>query len=131
MGIRTEATANVRPVILPPLLSILIILMIPRTSDMAMKKRPIRKVRLTQPVLMLSIFGNLRATMFGIIRAQPQKAKISEMIANLLIVTVTSGFDSELPVIEELQKKLSEMSSCLFYLRNYPRKKSMRICLSN
>ena len=53
----------------------------------------------------LSVRGNLKATRLGTMRAQPQRAKVSEKLANLLIVTVTGCLDSNVSVIEALQNR--------------------------
>lgn len=102
-AIRTEPTANVLPVILPPLLSILTILIIPRTSERNIRNKLIKKVSATQPVLGFSVRGIFVATRLGMMKAQPQRAQINEKRANLLIFTVTGCFDSSVSVIGVLQ----------------------------
>jgi hypothetical protein len=108
---RTEPTANALPVILPPLISILTILMIPRTSERDIRNRLNKKVRATQFALSLSVRGNFTAIRLGTMRAQPQRAQIREKLANLLIVTETGCFDSNASVIEALQNLQIRASS--------------------
>jgi hypothetical protein len=110
-GTKTERLANARPVILPPLLSILIILMIPRTNEMTVGNKLIRKVISTQPVLGFSVCGNFMATRPGKMSASPQSAQVNENMANLLIVTVTGCFDSNVSVIGALQNRQTWASS--------------------
>jgi len=70
---------------------------------MAKIKRLIKKVKVTHSALGLSTRGEVIAIRAGKVNAKPQRAQISEIIANLLTLTVTGCFDSSVSVVEALQ----------------------------
>ena len=77
--------------------------MIPRISETTKIRRLSKKVRPTHSDLGLSTRGEVIAIRAGKVNAKPQRAQVSEKLANLLIVTVTGCFESSVLVIEELQ----------------------------
>jgi hypothetical protein len=110
-GSRTAPIANALPVILPPLFSIVTMLTIPEISEISKRHIPIKKVKPTHSDLGLSTRREVIAIRAGKVNAKPQRAQVSEKLANLLIVTVTGCFESSVSVIEALQNRQTRASS--------------------
>ncbi len=111
IGSRTAATAYALPVILPPLVSIVTMLTIPEISEMSKRHILIKKVKPTHSDLGLNTRGKVNAIRDGKFNAKPQRAQVSEKLANLLIVTITGCFESSVSVIEALQNRQTRASS--------------------
>jgi len=89
IGSRTAATAYALPVILPPLVSIVTMLAIPEISEMSKRHILIKKVKPTHSDLGLNTRGKVNAIRDGKFNAKPQRAQVSEKLANLLTRTFT------------------------------------------